>query len=42
MKPGREAGHSGLVSDGMRWMTELCNAMVKNGKIPEDWSKSGW
>ena len=27
--------------DGTRWMTDLCNAAcVKDGKIPEDWSKS--
>ena len=34
--------------DGMRWTTELCNAdramqcnaMVKDGKIPEDWNKN--
>jgi hypothetical protein len=26
--------------DGMRWMTELCNAVVKDGKIPEDWNKN--
>ena len=25
--------------DGIRWMTELCNA-VKDGKIPEDWNKN--
>ena len=26
--------------DGTRWMTELCNAVVRDGKIPEDWSRS--
>ena len=27
-------------NEGTKWMTELCNAVVKDGKIPEDWSKS--
>ena len=22
------------------WMTEVCNAVVKDGKVPEDWSRS--
>ena len=26
--------------EGMRWMTELCNAVVRDGKIPKDWSRS--
>ena len=25
---------------GMKWMTNVCNAVVKDGRIPEDWSKS--
>ena len=25
---------------GTRWMTELCNAVVRDGKIPKDWSRS--
>ena len=25
---------------GTLWMTDVCNAVVKDGKIPEDWSKS--
>ena len=45
---GRAAGPSGVVADvlraagedGTRWMTELCNAVVRDGKIPEDWSRS--
>ena len=40
MKPGKAAGPSGVVSDmlkaagedGTRWMTELCNAVLTNGK----------
>ena len=48
MKSGKAGGPSGVVADmlkvagedGMRWMTELRNAVVKNGKIPENWSKS--
>ena len=42
------AGPSGVVADmlkaagddGTRWMTELCNAVVRDGKIPKDWSRS--
>ena len=26
--------------DATRWMTELCNAVVRDGKIPEHWSMS--
>ena len=22
------------------WMTDVCNAVVKDGKVPEDWSRS--
>ena len=44
MKLGKAAGPSGVVADmlkaagedGTRWMTELCNAVVRDGKIPED------
>jgi hypothetical protein len=25
---------------GIQWMTDLCNAVVAEGKIPEDWKKS--
>ena len=51
MKLGKAAGPSGVVADmlkaagedGTRWMTELCNAVVRDGKIPEDWSIGvGW
>ena len=48
MKLGKAAGPSGVVADmlkaagedGMRWMTELCNAVVRDGKIPKEWSRS--
>ena len=48
MKLGKAAGPSGVVADmlkaagddGTRWMTELCNAAVRDGKIPKDWSRS--
>ena len=48
MKLGKAAGPSGVVADmlkaasddGSRWMTELCNAVVREGKIPKDWSRS--
>ena len=25
---------------GRLWMTEVCNAVVKDGRVPEDWSRS--
>ena len=25
---------------GVRWMTDLLNAVIKKGNIPEDWSQS--
>ena len=48
MKLGKAWGPSGVVADmlkaagdeGTRWMTELCNAVVRNGEIPKDWSRS--
>ena len=48
MKLGKAGGPSGVVADmlkaagddGTRWMTELCNAVVRDGKIPKDWSRS--
>ena len=26
--------------DGINWLTDLCNAIVKEGEIPNDWNKS--
>ena len=48
MKQGKSGGPTGVVSEmlkaagetGTLWMTDVCNAVVKDGKIPEDWSKS--
>ena len=48
MKSEKAAGPTGVVSEmlkaagdgGVRWMTDLCNAVVKEGKIPDDWCKS--
>ena len=48
MKLGKAGGPSGVVADmlkaagdeGTRWMTELCNTEVRDGKIPKDWSRS--
>ena len=48
MKSSMAAGPSGVVADmmkaagevGTKWMTDVCNAVVRDGKIPEDWSKS--
>ena len=47
-KLGKAAGPSGVVSDmlkasdsgGVRWVTDLCNAIVRDGKIPDDWKTS--
>ena len=48
MKQGKSAGPTGVVAEmlqvagetGTLWMTEVCNAMVKDGKVPEDRSRS--
>ena len=48
MKLGKAGGPSGVVADmlkaagdeGTRWMTELCNTVVRDGKIPKDWIRS--
>ena len=48
MKWSKAAGPSGVVSDmlkaageaGIIWVTDLCNAVVRDGRIPEDWCKS--
>ena len=47
-KSGKAPGPSGVVGEmlkaagdvGIQWMTDLCNAVVLEGKIPEDWRKS--
>ena len=48
MKLDKAGDPSGVVADmlkgagdeGTRWMTELCNAVVRDVKIPKDWSRS--
>ena len=48
MKLGKAAGPSGVVTemlksageDGIKWMTDLFNQIVSEGKIPADWKKS--
>ena len=48
MKQGKSGCPTGVVSEmlktagetGTLWMTDVCNAVVKDGKIPEDWSSS--
>ena len=48
MKQDMSAGPTGVVSEmlkaagetGTMWMTDVCNAVVRDGKIPEDWSRS--
>jgi len=47
-KSGKAAGPSGLVAEmlkasgnvGVQWVTDLCNAIVREGKVPNDWKKS--
>ena len=48
MKNNKAAGPSGVVAEmlkaagdaGIIWVTELCNRIVQEGKIPDDWCKS--
>jgi hypothetical protein len=48
MKSGKAAGPCGIVAemlkaageDGVSWVTAICNAVVKEGKITSDWRKS--
>ncbi|HXJ94687.1 MAG TPA: reverse transcriptase domain-containing protein [Terriglobia bacterium] len=47
-KDGKAPGPTGVVAEmlkaagdvGIQWMTDLCNAVVVEGKIPDDWKKS--
>ena len=48
MKSGKAMGPSGVVLEilaaagdvGVQWMVDLCNAVVREGKVPDDWSTS--
>jgi hypothetical protein len=48
MKNDRGSGPTGLVAEvlkaageeGVKWMTDVCNAVIQEEKIPNDWSKS--
>ena len=48
MKQGKSAGPTEVVAEmlkaegetGTLWTTEVCNAVVKDGRVPEDWSRS--
>ena len=48
VKSGKAAGPSGVVAEflkasgdvGAKWVTNLCNSIVQEGKIPSDWKKS--
>ena len=48
LKQGKSGGPTGVVLEmikaagetGTLWMTNVCNAVMKDGKIPEDWSRS--
>ena len=44
MKQGKSAGPTGVVAEmlkvadetGTLWRTDVCNAMIKDGEVPED------
>ena len=48
MKAGKAVGPSGIGAEmlsaageaGVLWVTDLCNVIVKEGRIPSDWTKS--
>jgi hypothetical protein len=48
MKAGKAVGPSGIGAEmlsaagdaGVLWVTDLCNVIVKDGRIPSDWTKS--
>ena len=48
MKNNKAVGPTGVVADmlkaagdaGSIWATDVCNSVVKEGKIPQDWCKS--
>ena len=48
MKKGKAAGPTGIVSEifaaeedcSVEWMTSLCNLIVAQGRIPDDWRSS--
>jgi len=48
MKAGKAVGQSGIGAEmlkaageaGVAWVTDLCNVIVKEGRIPADWKKS--
>jgi hypothetical protein len=47
-KAGKAAGPSGVVSEwlkaageaGVEWVTDVCNAVMNEGRMPDDWKKS--
>ena len=48
MKKGKVVGPTGVVSEmlkaaeglGVEWLTDLCNAIMSEGRIPADWKRS--
>ena len=48
MKKGNASGPTGIVSEmfmadedcSMEWLTSLCNLIVAQGRIPDDWKSS--
>ena len=48
MKSNKAPGPTGVSAellkcagdDGINWLTDLCNAIVKEGEVPNDWNKS--
>jgi hypothetical protein len=49
MKKWKAAGPTGVTIDllraagieGIKWLTEVCNAVIRDGRIPDDW-KNSW
>src|SRR5206468_3381003 len=47
-KSGKAAGPSGVAADmlkaageaGVRWVTDICNEVVRTGVVPVDWKRS--
>src|SRR6267154_1041713 len=47
-KSGKAAGPSGVAADmlkaagesGVKWVTDICNGVVRSGEIPVDWKRS--
>jgi hypothetical protein len=48
MRTGKAAGPSGVVAEmlkaagdyGIQWMTDICNAVIREGRVCDDWIRS--